>query len=122
MEKFESLNAIVLELGKLLPQLDTFISNWNETIITFNINVITDGTGELSLEVPSNMDDDTISTCRKKIGVLDSLIRDRFENVNSIINKGYLIEADIKKTNVDFESRLVEQSKILKELQNSFKH
>ena len=121
-DNLETLNSIILDLVKLLPQLKSFISTWHETIISFNVNIITDGSGQLSLDVPSSMEDDAIEACRKKIGVLDSLICDRFENLDSIFKKGYMIEADIKKSDSKFDSRLIEQSKILKELRNSFKH
>ena len=121
-EQNVDLMAIVTELGKLLPQVQGFISNWNDTITQYGINVITDGSNDLAIDVPSSMKEADANLCVKKIKVLDSLIRDRLDTIKDLFNKGYKLEMEIKSTNNKYVSILTEKSKILKELNDSYKH
>jgi len=114
--------AIATELGKLLPQLQGFINNWNDTITLYGINVITDGSNDLAIDVPSSMKEADANLCAKKIKVLDSLIHDRLDTIKDLFQKGYTIESDIKSSNSKYISVLTEKSLILKELNNSYKH
>jgi hypothetical protein len=114
--------AIVTELGKLLPQLQGFIGNWNDTITQYGINVITDGSNDLAIDVPSGMKEADANLCAKKIKVLDSLIHDRLDTIKDLFQKGYNIELEIKSSNSKYVSVLTEKSLILKELNNSYKH
>jgi len=114
--------AIVTELGKLLPQLQGFIGNWNDTITQYGINVITDGSNDLAIDVPSSMKEADANLCAKKIKVLDSLIHDRLDTIKDLFQKGYKIELEIKSSNSKYVSVLTEKSLILKELNNSYKH
>ena len=114
--------TIVTELNKLLPQLQGFILNFNQFITEHGLNVITDGSGQLSIDVPSSMSDTDIDKCVKKVGILDRLINNQFESINTIFTKGYDLEANIKKLNSEHLSLLTEKSKILTELKNSYKH
>ena len=114
--------VIVAELGKLLPQVQGFISNWNDTITHYGINVITDGSNDLAIDVPSSMKEADANLCAKKIKILDSLIHDRLDTIKDLFNKGYKLEMEIKSSNNQYVSVLTEKSKILKELNNSYKH
>jgi len=114
--------VIVAELGKLLPQVQGFISNWNDTITQYGINVITDGSNDLAIDVPSSMKEADANLCAKKIKILDSLIHDRLDTIKDLFNKGYKLEMEIKSSNNQYVSVLTEKSKILKELNNSYKH
>jgi hypothetical protein len=114
--------GLVTELSKLIPQLHGFISNFNETITQYGINVITEGSGQLSVDVPSDMTEIDAEKCVKKIRILDRLIHDRLDNINNIFKKGYGIENNLKKLNNEHISVLTDKSKILTKLKNSYKH
>jgi len=101
--------AIATELGKLLPQLQGFINNWNDTITLYGINVITDGSNDLAIDVPSSMKEADANLCAKKIKVLDSLIHDRLDTIKDLFQKGYTIESDIKSSNSKYISVLTEK-------------
>jgi len=101
--------AIVTELGKLLPQLQGFIGNWNDTITQYGINVITDGSNDLAIDVPSSMKEADANLCAKKIKVLDSLIHDRLDTIKDLFQKGYKIELEIKSSNSKYVSVLTEK-------------
>jgi len=122
VEQNVDLIAIVTELGKLIPQLQGFISNWNDTITQYGINVITEGNNDLVIDVPSSMKEADASICAKKIKVLDSLIHDRMDTIKDLLHKGYDIETAIKTSNNKYVSVLTEKSKILKELNSLYKH
>jgi len=117
-----SILAIVFELDKLLPQLQGFICNWNDTITHYGINVITDGSNDLAIDVPSSIKEADANLCAKKIKILDSLIHDRLNTIKYLFQKGYKIELEIKSSNNKYVSELTEKSLILKELNNSYKH
>jgi len=114
--------GIVTELDKLLPQLQGFINNWNNTITLYGINVITDGSNDLAIDVPSSMKEADANLCAKKIKILDSLIHDRLDTIKDLFQKGYKIELEIKSSDSKYVSVLTEKSLILKELNNSYKH
>ena len=116
------LMGIIIELNKLLPQVQSFITDWHSTIAHYGINVITDVNGDLSIDVPSKLKDVDVNTCTKKIKILDSLIHDRFNSIEKTLDKGYTFEMDLKKSNNNYISVLTEKSKILNELKNSYKH
>lgn len=116
------LTLIVTELSKLLPQLQGFISNFNETITLYGINVVTEGSGQLNIDVPYNMTEVDVDKCVKKVEILDRLIHDRTYNIENIFKNGFEIESKIKKLNDKHISVLTEKSKILTELKNSYKH
>lgn len=122
-EQYIELSSVMLELARLLPQLQEFVNNLNETIVSNNVNLITESTGELTMEVPSNMSDKDIDVCRRKVGIIDRLIHDRTDHISSLFKKGHDIEMEIKKFNPNYVSDdLIEKSKILKEIKNSYKH
>lgn len=116
------LTLILTGLSKLLPQLQGFISNFNETITLYGINVVTEGSGQLNIDVPYNMTELDVNKCVKKVGILDRLIHDRLDNIENIFKNGFEIESKIKKLNDKHISILTEKSKILTELKNSYKH
>ena len=116
------LTILVAELSKLMPQLHGFISNFNETISQYGINVVTESSGQLSIDVPSNMTEINVDKCVKKIRILDRLIHDRLDNIENIFKKSYVIESNLKKLNSEHISVLTEKSKILIELKNLYKH
>jgi predicted component of type VI protein secretion system len=116
------LTAILLELDKLLPQLKSFIGNFDTTVMKSGINVVTDTAGQLSIDVPSEMSNVDGDNIAKKIRVLDKLIHDRLDNLDNVFKKASTIESHLKNANSNYTSVLTEKSKILTELKKSYKH
>jgi hypothetical protein len=108
------------EIDKLLPQLQEFVHKFYDTVNVNNINVITDSSGALQIDVPSSMTPIEERNCVKKIGILDRLIINHKEKIEELISKGYDIEKNMKTRDNDYISVLKEKSKILKEL--NYKH
>jgi hypothetical protein len=120
-EELEVIN-IATEISKLLPQLQEFIQRFNDTVTLYNINVITDSSGALEIDVPSRMVDLDIDYCTKKIRVLDRLILSHQENIHDLFTKGNIIETQIKSINNSYLPILTEKSKILTELNKTYRH
>jgi hypothetical protein len=51
------LQVLLTEVNRLLPQLNTFITQFNNLVLEAGINVVTDASGTLSIDVPATMDD-----------------------------------------------------------------
>lgn len=58
LENLEAeLQVIFTELNRLLPQLSTFITQFNNFVIETGINVVTDASGALGIDVSATLDD-----------------------------------------------------------------
>ena len=57
---------VKLKINELLPQFSDFISQFNNMVLTNNINVITDASGNMSLDVPGTMSDTDAETIGNK--------------------------------------------------------
>src|SRR6516165_9825066 len=64
------LTEIVSQINQLIPQLSDFINQFNNIIITKNINVITDSSGNLSIDIPFTMSDVEAEKISKKISII----------------------------------------------------
>ena len=73
------LTEVTLKINELLPQFSDFISQFNNIILTHNINVITNTSGNMSLGVSSTMSDIDAEKISKRIGIIDRLIASRGE-------------------------------------------
>ena len=115
------IEAIILELGNLLPQITDFIQQFNSTIINTGINVITDATGNLNIDVPSSMSDLEVKNITNRIGVLDRLINTQTDKASALLDKGLNLEKSLP-SRYEYLTKLQDKSKILQELRNSYKH
>ena len=113
---------IVGEINTLLPQLSNFIDQFNNLVNQSGINVVTDSVGNMSVDVPHNMQDSTATEVTTKIGIIDRLITTRGQQLNDLFQKGLQIEKDITVENPKYESQLTSQLAEFKRLNNSYKH
>jgi len=105
----------------LLPQITDFIQQFNSTIINTGVNVITDATGNLNIDVPNNMSDLEVKNIANRIGVLDRLINTQTDKASALLNKGLNLEKSLP-SKYEYLTKLQDKSKILQELRNSYKH
>ena len=113
---------IVSELNVLLPQLSDFINQFNSEVNQNGINVITDSTGNMSIDVPSNMPNVEAERISTRIGVIDRLITTRGQEINDLLQKGLSIENKLKIENPDYVSQLSDKITEFKRLNNLYKH
>lgn len=92
------LQPIVDEIARLLPQLSNFISQFHSLVQGTDVNVVTDTTGNLSVDVSSSMPSEVSEKIVSKISVIDRLITSHNESLHSLFQKGFEKQ---KETNVD---------------------
>jgi hypothetical protein len=116
------LSSIVAEVNTLLPQLANFIDQFNNIITQSGINVITDSSGNMSIDVPHNMPDLEAEKISKRIGIIDRLITSHGNSLNDLFQKGLSIENKLKANNPNYVSELKDHIAEFKKLNVSYKH
>jgi hypothetical protein len=113
---------IVAELEKLLPQLSSFIDQFNNTALESDVNVITDREGNMDIDVPARMSDEEAQAISKKLGIIDRLITTQGQKVNDLLQRGMAIENDLRAMNPNHVSYLEAKIAEFRALNESFKH
>jgi hypothetical protein len=118
----DDLYTIVLEVNRLLPQLEVFINQFKVIIIETGINVISDTQGNMSIDVPSSMSDIDANKISARVGVIDRLITHNGVSINDLFNKGLSIEDSLRSKDPTYNSQLTNQIAKFKALNGSYKH
>ena len=118
----ESLSSIVIELTNLIPQLSIFIDQFNGVVSANDVAVITDSTGNMSLDVPKNMSEDTANALTKRIGIVDRLINDRRATITDLFKKGFELESNLRSENSKYVSQLSGKFTAYRALDKSYIH
>jgi hypothetical protein len=116
------LTEIIAQITVMLPELSSFISQFNNLVVESNINVVTDTSGNMSVDVPASMSDTQASTITKKIGIIDRLINSHGTSLSDLFKKGLDIEKNIQLNDPSYTSQLTEKVSVFKELNASYKH
>lgn len=116
------ISEIVTEINSLLPQLAKFINQFSSTVSQTAVNVVTDSTGSMSIDVPQNMTDDEAQTISTKIGIIDRLITTRGQEINDLLQKGISLENKLKLEDPNYVSQLTDKIKEFKRLNALYKH
>ena len=116
------LTEVTLKINELLPQLSDFIDQFNHLVCTTNINVISDASGNMSIDVPGAMSDIEAEKISKRISIIDRLITARGEQINDLLQKGLSIETKLKSQNGNYTSQLLDKINEFKRLNTSYKH
>lgn len=122
LESNLDLTSILSEVDTLLPQLSNFVVQFNNLVIETGINVVTDSSGNMSIDVPNTMASVDASNVSKKIGIIDRLISNHTSNIDSLLKKGLSIEDKLKMDNPNYNSQLMDKVNELKRLKSSYKH
>jgi hypothetical protein len=116
------LPEIITEIDTLLPQLSSFIEQFNNLVNQSGVSVITDSTGNMSIDVPHSMPESTASNVSTRIGIIDRLITTRGQEINDLFQKGLDIESNMKKENPQYQSQLSDKIESFKKLNKSYIH
>ena len=116
------LDAIIIEIGRLLPQLSDLISQFNNIVTQSGINVITDSQGSMSIDVPNSMPEEAVSEISKRIGIVDRLINTQGSSINDLFSKGRAIEEQLRATDPNYVSRITDQIADFKLVNGTYKH
>jgi hypothetical protein len=113
---------IVSEIEKLLPQFADFISQFNNTVIQSDVNVVTDSEGNMSIDVPKDMSDAEAKIISNRIGIIDRLIATRGSQIKDLFHRGIDIENNIRIRDPNYVSYLTDKIQEFKRLNESYKH
>lgn len=113
---------ILAQIDVILPQLSEFINQFNDLVQSTNINVITEGDGTLSLDVPSSMPDKEAQNLSKRIGIIDRLISVKENEVAKLIEKGSLMDSQLKLKDPNHNSEILAKIKEFEKLKSRYKH
>lgn len=116
------LSEILTEINSLLPQLSHFISQFNSTVIESGITVVTDTSGNMSIDVPNTMSDVQANSISTRIGIIDRLITTRGQQLNELFQKGTVLESKLKIEDPNYKSQFIEKIEEFKRLNSSYKH
>lgn len=116
------ISQIVTEINALLPQLSDFINQFNNLVTQSNINVITDSTGNMSIDVPNSISDSEATNLSTRVGIIDRLINTRGQEINDLLKKGVELENNIKIENPNYTSQLTDKIIEFKKLNSKYKH
>lgn len=122
MSSIGDLTELLLKVNELMPQLSDFISQFNNIVVTNNVNVITDAAGNMSLDVPNTMSDADLERISQRIGIIDRLITTRGIEIDELLQKSLKIEAKLKQQDPTFSSQILEKVNEFKKLNACYKH
>ena len=111
------INQSISEIDRLISQLRGFIDQFNNLIITNNINVIQDVNGDLSFDVPGNMEDELAQRLGNRIDLINSLIHDRVHELESLFEEVSQLE-----NYTNFSNVIASKKAIFNALVSSYPH
>jgi len=117
-----NISEIIAEINSLLPQLASFIDNFNNTVNQYKVSVITDTAGSMSIEVPEGTSDESARYISSRIGVIDRLITTKGQDINSLLQQGTELENNLKKADTTYVSKLTDKIQEFKRLNASYNH
>jgi len=116
------IHEILIEINSLLPQLANFINQFNTTVSQSGINVVTDITGNMSIDVPDSMSKAEAYKISNKVGIIDRLITTRGQDINDLLQKGLSLENKIRLTDPNYVSQIAGKVQEFSKLNASYKH
>jgi hypothetical protein len=118
----EDLNTVIIEISRLLPQLGEFITQFNNLVSSSGVNVLSDAAGNMSVDIPTTMNNVDASQVVRRLGIIDRLINTHGTTINELLQQGLDMEKQIKTTDSNYTSRLTQQIQEFKALNSSYKH
>lgn len=118
----EALSTIILSIGSHMAELTTFIHKFDTTVVENGINVVTDSSGNLSIDAPSSMTDEVANKVATKINIIDSLINKRQSDISDLIQKGLALHDKINSVDPSHKSKILNLITEFEKLKSSYKH
>lgn len=116
------LTQILIDINTIIPQYSHFIEQFRSIIIETHTNVIVDGSGSMSIDVPASMSDNEAEQLSKKLNVIDSLIRTRNDDLEKLLDKANSIESELHKKDSRYKSQILEKAQEFQRLKNLYKN
>lgn len=116
------LTSIILSISALMPQLSSFIGQFDTTVAQTGISVITDSMGNMSIDVPDSMSEAEASRVNMRIGIIDRLITTQGQAINDLLHKGLALENKIKLADPFHKSEILDKVTEFKRINSYYKH
>jgi hypothetical protein len=110
------------ELEEVILQFGSFIDKFNTLIIEKNVNVISDSSGCLSIDVPYDMPSKESDDINKRINVIDRLIESHDISIKDYFRRAFIIENKLRAEDPNYVSDLIKKRAEFYRLRNSYKH
>jgi hypothetical protein len=112
---------IINDLDGLLSQLTRLIGNFNTTIINHNLNVMVETNNALVVDAPAAMDDTLAQQVSRRVIELDRLINIRTSDVQALLDKGSVLETQIKLEQPQFASKILSRADEFTRIKSTYK-
>ena len=116
------LTDIILSVSKAMPQLSSFINQFDTIVVKEGINVISDAEGNMSIDVPSSMSDAVVKEVSLRINILDRLINTQGSDIMDLLTKGLGLQDKINMVDPSYKSEIFNQITEFKKLNSSYNH
>ena len=113
---------IIGELNTLIPQFAGFIDQFNTLVIQKSLNVVSDSSGNMAIDVPYDMSNKEADNISKRISIIDRLIDSHHTSIKDLFEKGFNIENKLKVENSNYISELTNKKVEFNKLKNSYQH
>lgn len=102
----DSLEPIITEINRLIPQLNGFITTINKFVQDNGINVVTNGYGEIGVDVLESVGEAKAQSWANRVEISHSVIIDRMNTLNALLDRAEKIEMESLEANHDFRVRV----------------
>jgi hypothetical protein len=113
---------IIGQLDILIPQFAGFIDQFNTLIIKKGLNVVSDSSGNMAIDVPYDMSNKEADNISKRISIIDRLIDSHNTSIKDLFEKGCNLENKLKTENTNYTSELINKKIEFNKLRNSYQH
>ena len=114
--------SIINEIDFVIPQMSSFIDQFNTIILQNSINIITDTDSNMFMDIPSNIPEEKAQELKKKLEIIDRLINTKAEQAEKLLKQGSNIESALKKENPNQKSMILDRLDKYNKLKSSYKH
>lgn len=112
---------IINDLDGLLSQLTRLIGNFNTTIMNNNLNIMIEANNALVVDAPAAMDDTLAQQVSRRVIELDRLINVRTLDIQALLDKGSVLETQIKLEQPQFVSKILSRADEFTKIKSTYK-
>ena len=116
------LSLLEVDISSNLSQLNDFINQFHNLVITEQLTVKTDAQGVLEVDAPISISEQQGNFVGKKILIIDRLIDNHRLILDKSLTKGLSILEEIHKIHPHYPSKIIEQLHDFKKISGKYIH
>lgn len=110
---------VASNISEKLPDLSNYINQFNEFLIANNLNVSFGANNDMIISAPGNAHN-KFAFFETKLKVIDRLILTFTSDIDSLVKKGLNIEEELRKTNPNYVSQILDKANEFKLLKAKY--